>query len=257
VPTGFTRENVALAADETAVRMAAALDGGGLAAGFVRRYAEKNRRHALVAHPARHRELIERINREALLAMVARFERDLPRRFDRAPAKDRRRRLRLDSDDFALANHFRVEFYGRLAELFDWKREELTDFWRDLDLYTGAARARRPGRLPRGLRRRKRARNFGVFADRCAFLLDSSLFQRARRAAARLHADLERNAMLAARAGFRSAGIGRTASPAARHAAAEPRRGRRKKAARKKGIAMRREKMTQKKKTPGKKGDRR
>lgn len=257
VPAGYTRENIALAAEETAARIAAALDGGGLAASFVRRYAEKNRRHALVAHPARHRELIERINREALLAMVARLERDLPRRFDRAPGKSRRRGLRRDAEDVSLANHFRVELYGRLAELFDWKREELEDFWRDLDLYTAAARARRPGKIPPGLGRQKRHRHLGTFAERCAFLLDSSFFERARRAAARLHAELERNAMGAARAGFRSAGIGWTAGRAGRHAAARPRRGRRKEAAGKKGITSRQKKMTQKGMTRKKIGGRR
>ena len=240
VRAGYTSENIALAAQETAERVVAALGGGGLAAGFVRDYTEKNHRRALVAHPARHRELIERIGREALLAMVARLERDLARRLGAAlPRGTPRRALRKNGEDASLANHFRVEFYGRLAERLDWGREELEDFWRDLDLYTGAARVPRPGKKPRGRRPQKRDRHLGAFADRCAFLLDSSLLERARRAAARLHRELERAALRAARAGFRSAGIDRIASRVKPRLALEPRRINRKKIRRNKRVAVR------------------
>ena len=175
-----------------------------MAASFVGDYARKYRRQALLAHPARHRELIERINRESLLAMVARLERDLPRRFTQSSASSARRKNAVDT---VLVNLFRVNFYARLAELADWGREELASFWRDVDLYAGAARAPRSPTSRRGRRSRKINRHLGAFADRCAFLLDSSLLEKARRAAAILHRGLERKAMIAAGAAFRSAGI--------------------------------------------------
>ena len=245
VTENYTRENMTIAARETAARLSVALGGGGLAAQFVRRYAEANHRRALLAHPARHRELIERIGREALLALAASVEKDLPRRLGIPRAIARRENPRSgggsgllrEAQDAVLANHFRVEFYGRLAELFDWDRAELEDFWRDLDLYTRVVRAPRPRKLWRGARRRKTDRHLGAFADRCAFLLDSSLLERARRAAAELHGELERTARRAVSAGFRDAGIGRTSFPAKQRHGTKHRIRRRKKTKGKKRVS--------------------
>jgi hypothetical protein len=159
--------------------------------------------------------LIERISRESLLAMVARLERYLPQRFPQPfPRNSPAEAPKQNASGAALANLFRVNFYARLAELTDWGSEEMASFWRDLDLYARAAQAPRRSlrtssrarKLPRRARRRKINRHLGAFADRCAFLLDSSLLERARRAAALLHRGLERKAMLAVRFGFRSAG---------------------------------------------------
>ena len=204
----YAREQVAVAAQEMVARLIAALGGGGLAARFVREYAQRQKRRALVAHPARHRDLIERIGREALLAMAAKVEHELSRRFGGVAAREvRDSRQRKNTGDAAIANHFRVEFYGQLAEMLEWDRAELADFWRDLDLYTGAGRGRVARSRHRGPRRPKKNRHLGAFADRCAFLLDSSLLEQARRAAARLHRELERDALRAFRAGFQRAGI--------------------------------------------------
>lgn len=239
----FTREEIALQARETAARLVAALGGGGLAAGFVRRYAAANRRRALLAHPSHYRELIERISREALLAMVARVELDLSRRFSAGTGRrGRRSAQRKSAGDSALANHFRVEFYGSLAQRLDWEREELGDFWRDLDLYTGAARAPRPRKLRQGARKRKANLHLGPFADRCAFLLDSSLLERARRAAAGLQGELELTARKTMNAVFRRAGAARIGSrPLPRRAAGFQRAGKRR-AKGKKPAARRRKK---------------
>ncbi len=202
-----------LAAQETAARLVNSLGGGGLAAGFVRRYAEANRRRALLAHAARYRELVERISREALLAMAARVERDLQRLFGARsthPARQGASRASVVRD--ALANQFRVEFYGRLAQLLDWDRVQLREFWRDLDLYASAERARGPRRARRGSRLRKRDQHHGAFADRCAFLLDSSLLARARHAASTLGRELERAARRAVNVAFQEGGADKIAS---------------------------------------------
>ena len=247
VRKAFTVEQVAAAARGTATRLIVALGGGGVAASFVRDYAHKYRRQALLAHPARHRELIERINRESLLAMVARLERDLPRRFTPSSASRARRKNAVDT---VLVNLFRVNFYARLAELADWGREELASFWRDVDLYAGAARVPRSPTSPRGRRSRKIDRHLGAFADRCAFLLDSSLLEKARRAAAILHRRLERKAMIAAGAAFRSAGIAISVSrkrPPRRRTPRHPSR----KTARKKRPVARRFKKTVRRKRIG------
>ena len=231
-----------------------------MAVSFVRDYARKYRRQALLAHPARHRELIERINRESLLAMVARLERDLPRRFTQSSASRARRKNAVDT---VLVNLFRVNFYARLAELADWGREELASFWRDVDLYAGAARAPRSQTSRRGRRSRKIDRHLGAFADRCAFLLDSSLLEKARRAAAMLHRGLERKAMIAAGAAFRGAGI-TTSTPRKRPPQRRTSRHSSRKTARKKQPAarrfkntIRRKRITSNKKTRRRKGAKR
>lgn len=211
MPANLTGEAIARRAQETAERLVAMLGGGGLAAGFVRRYAEAHRRRALLAHAGRYRELMVRISREALLAMAARVEHDLSRRFGAGSRNRIRRAAQRDkTSDAALANQFRVEFYGRLAQLLDWQREELEDFWRDLDLYAGAARFRGQRNTQRGSRERKQDRHMGAFADRCAFLLDSPLLERARRAAAKLHGELESTARKTMNSAFRDEDAGRT-----------------------------------------------
>ena len=241
VSESCTREQIAVAAQETAARLITALGGGGLAARFVRGYAERHKRRALVAHPARHRELIERIGREALLAMAANVEHELSRRFGGVVGRGARdSRQRKNTGDAAFANQFRVEFYGQLAEMLEWERAELADFWRDLDLYTGAGRGPAARKRKRGPRRSKKDRHLGAFADRCAFLLDSSLLERARHAAARLHRELERDALRAFRAGFQRAGI-RAAPPHPKPHRVKPRRARVRKL-RKSRIARRRKK---------------
>jgi hypothetical protein len=226
VSESCTEEQIGVAAQETAARLLAALGGGGLAARFVRGYAEKHKRRALVAHPARHRELIERIGREALLAMSAKVERELSREFGGvAGRRPRRSGTRKVGGDDGHANHFRVEFYGELAEKLRWDRGELADFWRDLDLYTGAGRGPMTRRKKRGPRRSRKDRHLGAFADRCAFLLDSSLLERARRAAGRLHREIEREALRAFHAGFERAEL-RATAPRASLRRIKPRRAR-------------------------------
>jgi hypothetical protein len=219
-----TEEQIKVAAQETAARLLAALGGGGLAARFVRKYAERHKRRALVTHPARHRELIERISREALLAMAANVERELSRRFGGAAGRRAGNfRQRKKPGDAALANCFRVEFYGELAEKLRWDRGELADFWRDLDLYTGAGSGPAARKRKRGRRRSAKNRHLGAFADRCAFLLDSSLLERARRAAAGWHREIERESLRAFRCGFERAEI-RATPPRARLRRFKPRR---------------------------------
>ncbi len=211
-PAPYTRDEIVLAARDCSARVAAALGGGGLAARFVRNYAESSGRRALLAHPAHFRNLIQTIGREALLAMAARIEAGLPRRFSAEGGRRGFPKTGATNEAAALANLFRVEFYGKLAETLDWEHEQLEDFWRDMDLYAraGKVRRRRGERTRLGVRHRRdsqkvRSGPAGPFADRCAFLLDSSLLEKARRAAAKFHAELERAAQRALAAAFRRA----------------------------------------------------
>jgi hypothetical protein len=186
-------EQVREAAKGTALRIGAALGGGGRAAGFILRYTEQNRREALTAHMPRYRELIAMIDRECLLAMVARVEMDLPRRLHVA---ERPARTIADEED-PLLRRFRISFYEQLAALLEWGREDLDRFWGNLDLYMQCMRAA-------GARRGGKKGELGPFADRCGFMLDPAMLNRARRAAARFHIHLEATARKILRAAFRA-----------------------------------------------------
>ena len=189
---GSGYEQLKESARGVALHLSAALGGGGLAARFILQYAGRNRRASLTAHLPRYRELIAMIHRECLLALVARVESDLPRllRAGGTPARA------LASGEDPLLRRFRVEFYECLAETMEWSREELDRFWHDLDLYLQCLRARnaRPGR--------KKA-DLDPFADRCGFMLDPAMLDRARRAAARLHRQLDAMARGILRTAFR------------------------------------------------------
>lgn len=189
---GSGYEHLKEAARGVALHLGAALGGGGLAARFILEYAERHRRAALTAHLPRYRELVAMIHRECLLAMVARVEAELPRLLHAGGTPARA----LASGEDPLLRRFRVEFYESLAESLEWPREELDRFWRDIDLYMQCLRARgaRPGRKKEDL---------GPFADRCAFMLDPAMMERARRAAARLHEELEAKARRIVGAAFR------------------------------------------------------
>ena len=187
-------ERLRAAARAAALHLASALGGGGLASRFILEYAKRHRRTALTAHLPRYRELVAMIHRECLLAMVAAVETELPRqlRAGGAPARA------LASGEDPLLRRFRVEFYEHLAELLGWRREHLERFWSDLDLYAQCLRARQ-------VRRGNKNQDLGPFADRCAFMLDPSMLERARRAAARFHEGLERTARKILAAAFRAA----------------------------------------------------
>jgi hypothetical protein len=195
MPGSSGYEHLKEAARSVALHLSAALGGGGLAARFILQYAGRHRRAALTAHLPRYRELVAMIDRECLLAMAARMEAELPRwlRAGGTPARA------LASGEDPLLRRFRVEFYESLAETRDWPREELDRFWHDLDLYVQCLRARkaRPGR--------KKA-DLGPFADRCGFMLDPAMLDRARRAAARLHQELDAKTRGILRTAFRRGG---------------------------------------------------
>jgi hypothetical protein len=191
---GSGYERLKDAARSAALHLSAALGGGGLAARFILEYAERHRRAALTAHLPRYRELVAMIHRECLLAMVARVEVELPRLLHAGGSPKRA----LASGEDPLLRRFRVEFYESLAETMEWPREELDRFWRDLDLYMQCLRAR-------GTRPRRKKTDLGPFADRCGFMVDPAMLNRARRAAARLQEELDSKAHRIVSAAFRAA----------------------------------------------------
>jgi hypothetical protein len=154
---------------------------------WVEDYAAKHKRRVLPAGPEEERERLDALNREVLLAICSRLNEELRRHIAG-------RRKKLSGFDALAADAFRAEFYLFLARSMRWGEAELEEFWRDLDQYAEFAAHR-----ARGAERSAAA----AFADRFAILLDSSMFDRARKAAAAMLPELERITATAMRAAFR------------------------------------------------------
>jgi len=139
---------------------------------FVDSYVLENERQALQVHAVMYRDLLALLHREALLALSVRALEivcDEPR----TPRRQ--------------AVLFRKKFLASLVRQQGWSVGDALDFQRDLQLYEGlVARAA----APRRSRKPFEAANH-PFADRCAFLLDSSFLEKARMAASRALVELE------------------------------------------------------------------
>lgn len=148
---------------------------------FVDSYVVEHGRYALQVHASLYRDLLELLQREALLAVTARaLEIAYAEPLSASRAKPRPM-LRKD------AATFRRKFLATLTRQHKWSAGDALDFQTDLQLYedllarnTTARRSRKPFE----------AANH-PFVDRCAFLLDSSFLEKARIAASRALNGLE------------------------------------------------------------------
>ncbi len=176
------REKVFLAhAGEIANKLLGALEGEGLVARFVNSYVAEFGRHGLKDHPHRYRELLATLGREALLAMVAQVNAELPRYLTR-------RRLPLvRGPEVQVADDFSEELLASLAHASRWGAEDAEEFRRDLNLY-----AQLSARTQKVKKRRSPADPAeGPFVDRCALLLDPSMLDKARGAAGKFLVEIE------------------------------------------------------------------
>jgi hypothetical protein len=177
-----TRELAALRAREAVRLLLAALQDGRVVARFVDGYAAANNRRGLTAHAAARSELLTNIRREALLALCARMIAGLPQY-----VVGRARVTQLKLADVNAVDAFRAEFFVQMAAALKWSPEELENFWSDLDVYAQIASRQaapmRAGSASRGA--------VGPFVDRCALLLDPSMFEQARRAAGKFLSELD------------------------------------------------------------------
>jgi hypothetical protein len=175
-------------AREAARQILAVCEDGRWVQRWVQDYAAKHGRRVLPVGPDDERERLEALNREALLAICSRLNEELRKHIAG-------RRKKLTGFDALAADAFRAEFYLFLAKSMRWGEAELEEFWRDLDQYAEFAAHSRASRS-------SGAAN-SAFADRFAILLDSSMFDRARKAAAAMLPELERITATALRAAFR------------------------------------------------------
>lgn len=149
---------------------------------FVDSYVVEHGRQALQVHAGMYRDLLGLLQREALLAASARA---LEASSWEKP-RDSRSKPKLKPRSEVGA--FRRKFLAALARQQRWTAGDALDFQSDLQMYehliARAAGTRRP-------RKPFEAANH-PFVDRCAFLLDSSFLEKARLAASRALAELEK-----------------------------------------------------------------
>jgi hypothetical protein len=207
----FRPRELVIRAREAATLLLATLDRDEMVPRFLDIYAAENRRPGRADQPSHYREQLETIRREAILAMVMRAEALFPARLKvhvsvrapkpRATAKKTKggkkgkkkaapkKKPRSQGWDLAipLLDLFREEFFVALGQAMRWSEDEAQAFWRDLDFYetlTAAEPKRKPSRTIRPA-------PSGPFVDRTALLLDPSLMDQARRAAAKFQTELD------------------------------------------------------------------
>lgn len=157
----------------------------GVAERLVREYARRHHRPALLASPPHRAELIEALERECLLLVTMQIAAQVRRRLSVRRVSGRTRVV-------GLADLFCEELLAHLVRARNWDAGATYEFRRDLALYFELAAPLPAATAPRP--RKLGERTGGPFVDRCALLLDPSLFDKARAAAARLAAELERDA---------------------------------------------------------------
>jgi hypothetical protein len=169
------------AAAELAQRLTQGLQRERIVPRFVDSYVVEHGRHALQVHASLYRDLLELLQREALLAVTARA---LEITYAEPVAEGRAKPRPMLRKDAAA---FRRKFLAALTRQQKWSAGDALDFQTDLQMYedllarnTSARRSRKPFE----------AANH-PFVDRCAFLLDSSFLEKARIAASRALNDLE------------------------------------------------------------------
>src|SRR5579863_9213196 len=149
---------------------------------FVDSYVVEHGRHALQVHASLYRDLLELLQREALLAVTARA---LEITYaEPLPAGRAKPQPMLRKDGVA----FRRKYLAALTRQQKWSAGDALDFQTDLQMYEDL--------LARNASARRHRKPFEAanhpFVDRCAFVLDSSFLEDARVAASRALNDLER-----------------------------------------------------------------
>lgn len=166
---------------ELAQRLTEGLQRERIVPRFVDSYVVEHGRNALQAHASLYRDLLELLQREALLALTARaLEITYAEPLPAGRAKPRP----MSRKDAAV---FRRKYLAALTRQQKWSAGDALDFQSDLQIYEDL--------LARNTSVRRNRKPYEAashpFVDRCAFLLDSSFLEMARIAASRALNDLE------------------------------------------------------------------
>jgi hypothetical protein len=168
------------AAADLAARLTEVLQRERIVPRFVDSYVVEHGRHGLQVHAALYRDLLDLLQREALIAASVRAMEVLTSAHQPTAKSKPRPMLRKD------ATAYRRKYLAALARHEKWTAGEALDFQRDFQIYEDLI-----ARCGSGRRRKPFEAANHPFVDRCAFLLDSSFLEKARIAASRALNDLE------------------------------------------------------------------
>lgn len=205
---------IAVRARESANLLVSTLERGEEIPNFLRGYAKHYERPGVLLEPLLSRDLVETLRREALLTVIARLN-ILAARFlverPAAPAKTKLRATRgrgrkakkvvrktstapekpqkLKPTEITALNLFRDSFLDSVEQIMNWEESEKTAFLRDCELYRKVSELRRVA--PADKSRTKNSAASLPFVDRCALVLDASMFEQARKALLDLQKQLD------------------------------------------------------------------
>jgi hypothetical protein len=167
-------------AAELAVRLAEALQRERVVPRFVDSYVVEHGRHGLQVHAALYRDLLMLLQREALIAASVHAIGIVTSDFQTTAKSKPRPMTKKD------ATACRRKYLEALARNQKWSMGDTLDFQRDFQIYEELIARNASGR-----RRKPFEAASHPFVDRCAFLLDSSLLEKARVAASAALTSLE------------------------------------------------------------------
>ena len=167
-------------AGELAAQLAEALQRERIVPRFVDSYVVEHGRHGLQVHAALYRDLLELLQREALIAASVHAMEMITRNYQPTTISKPRPMAKKD------ATAYRRKYLGALARHQKWPMGEALDFQKDFQIYEELIARNASGR-----RRKPYEAANHPFVDRCAFLLDSSFLEKARVAASRALTALE------------------------------------------------------------------
>ena len=147
---------------------------------FVDSYVVEHGRHGLQVHAALYRDLLELLQREALIAASVHAIEVVTKDFQ--PTRKAKPRPMAKKDAAA----YKRKYLGALARHQKWSMGDALDFQRDFQIYEELIARNASGR-----RRKPFEAANHPFVDRCAFLLDSSFLEKARVAASAALTSLE------------------------------------------------------------------
>jgi hypothetical protein len=174
------RQSGADEATELVGRLTEALQRERLVPRFVDSYVVEHGRYGLQVHAALYRDLLELLQREALLAMSVRAVELLTAEYQPTARSKPRPMPRKE------ATAYRRKYLAALARQQKWGAGEALEFQRDFQIYEELITRSESGR-----RRKPFEAANHPFVDRCAFLLDSSFLEKARVAASHALNDIE------------------------------------------------------------------
>jgi len=217
---------IAVRARESANLLISMLERGDDIPNFLRAYATDYNRPRVLLEPLLYRDLVETLQREALLTIIARLNiltarflvarpriQVKPAKRSRGKSKGRKGKKVLPRKptsgeapqkpkptEIAAMNLFRENFLDSVRQIMNWQEAEEAQFSRDCELY------RKVSSLPRPVTAGKSAKSAEgpslPFVDRCALVLDASMFEQARKALLELQKQLDQVGLKALRTVF-------------------------------------------------------